>query len=46
MQNRDHTALFPSDKTQLSENTPEETAAAEKAALTFEETVDKWGAGL
>ena len=46
MKNRDDTALFPSDKTQLSENTPEETAAAEKAALTFEETVDKWGAGL
>ena len=46
MKNRDRTELFPSDKTQLSENTPEGTAAAEKAALTFEDIVDTWGAGL
>ncbi len=44
MKNRDKTELFPSDKTELSENTAEEVAAAEKASLTFEDIVDKWGA--
>ena len=38
--NRDNTSLFPSDTVELTENTPEETAAAERAANTFDEIID------
>ena len=40
--NRENTALFPSDQTQLTENTPEEIDAAEKALDPFKEIVDSW----
>lgn len=40
IKNRDNAALFPSDHTQLTENSPEQIAALEKAAFSFEETVD------
>ena len=42
MKNHDSSSLFPSDTVVLIENTPEETSAAEKAAATFNETVDIW----
>ena len=37
------TTLFPSDRTELSENSPQEAAVYEKAALSFDEIVDSWG---
>ncbi|MBQ6337404.1 MAG: hypothetical protein IJI50_09250 [Ruminococcus sp.] len=39
---RENAALFPSDQTELTENSPEQLAAAEKAALTFGEIIDRW----
>ena len=42
LKNRDNAALFPSDRIELSENDPQELAALEKAAASFEETVDSW----
>ena len=43
LKHRDDTALFPSDTTELSENSPQEAAVYEKAALSFDEIVDSWG---
>lgn len=40
--NRDDPSLFPSDTTELTENSPEERAAAEKAAESFDEIIDSW----
>ena len=40
LKNRDNGALFPSDRIELTENDPQELAAVEKAAATFEEIVD------
>lgn len=40
--NQDSPDLFPSDKTVLSENTPEEARAAEQAAAGFGKTIDSW----
>lgn len=40
--NRERGDLFPSDQTELSENSADETAALERAAGIFEETVDSW----
>ena len=41
LKNRENASLFPSDPTELTENTPREVAAAEKAAL-FGGIVDSW----
>ena len=38
-------SLFPSDRTELTENNAEETAAAEKAVLSLGEVIDSWQAG-
>ena len=38
-------ALFPSDPIELTENTPEEAAAAERTAASFDEVIDSWAAG-
>ena len=43
--NRENSAWFPSDDTELTENSKEETAAAEKAALSPGEAIDSWGIG-
>ena len=43
--NKDNDAWFPSDDTELTENSEEETAAAEKAALSLGEVIDSWGVG-
>ena len=40
--NQDNVAWFPSDKTELSENTPQEAAAIEKAAETLDEIIDSF----
>ena len=40
--NRHRDALFPSDKTALTENGPDEIAAMEKNAPVFDEVVDSW----
>ena len=40
--NRDNNELFPSDTTELTENTPERIAELEKAALSFDEVIDSW----
>lgn len=40
--NRENSSLFPADHTALDENDPAQTAAAEKAALSFGETADSW----
>lgn len=40
--NSGNPALFPSDKTELTENSPEAAAAAEKAAKAFDEIIDRW----
>lgn len=40
--NRDNSALFPSDPAVLTENSREETAAAQEAAIPFGEIVDSW----
>ena len=45
MKNRDNTALFPCDTTPLTENSPDERAAAEQAAAAMGEIVDSWIAG-
>lgn len=45
LKHRDDPALFPSDHTALTENTTAETAAAENAAASFGEIVDRWTAG-
>lgn len=37
------TALFPSDTTELSENSPQTAEAFGKSALCFDEVVDSWG---
>ncbi len=42
MKRRDDPGLFPSDPTELTENTDEEAAAPEKAAGTFTEIIDSW----
>ena len=42
LKNRDDTSLFPSDTAQISENSPEVTAALEKAAMSFDEIIDRW----
>jgi len=42
LKNRENTAWFPSDTAVLSENTPEEAAEKEKAAVTFGEVIDSW----
>lgn len=42
LKHRDNASLFPSDLTELTENTPEETAALEKAAISFDEIIDSW----
>ena len=39
--NRDNAALFPSDRTELDENRPEDVAAIERAAV-FDEIIDSW----
>ena len=41
--NRGNGAWFPSDDTELTENSEEETAAAERAALSPGEVIDSWG---
>lgn len=41
LKNRDNTALFPSDPSELTENNEEETAAARKAISSFDEIVDE-----
>ena len=46
MRRRGDSSLFPSDKTELSENSAEETAASEKAAAGFEDIIDSWGIGM
>lgn len=38
-------SLFPCDRTELTENNAEETAAAEKAVLSLGEVIDSWQAG-
>lgn len=43
--NRDNAALFPSDTTELTENSPEELRAAEQAAKPYDEIVDSWRIG-
>lgn len=40
--NRNNPVLFPSDNILLTENTPEEAAAAEKAMTPFKEVIDSW----
>lgn len=42
MKNRDKASLFPSDMTVLTENSLEETDALEKAAASFDESLDSW----
>ena len=42
MKHRDDPSLFPSDTTELTENTPEEIAAVEKAMIPFDEIIDSW----
>lgn len=42
IKNRENSSLFPSDTIKLTENSQKETAAAETAAATFDETVDSW----
>lgn len=43
LKHRDDTALFPSDTTELSENSPQTAEAFGKSALCFDEIVDSWG---
>lgn len=45
LKNRGDASLFPSDKAELTENTPKETAALEKAAISFDEIIDIWPVG-
>ena len=40
--NRDNTAWFPSDRTPLTENTPQQIAALEKTAYGVGEIIDNW----
>ena len=40
--NQDNASLFPSDRIELTENNPEESAAAEKAIVSLDEIVDSW----
>ena len=42
IKNRDNSGFFPSDSTELTENSDEETAAAEKAASHFTEVIDSF----
>lgn len=42
LKHRGNGSLFPSDLTELTENSPEEAAALEKAAADFDEIVDSW----
>ncbi len=43
LKHRDDTALFPSDTTELSENSPQTAETFGKSALCFDEIVDSWG---
>ena len=43
LKHRDDTALFPSDTTELSENSPQTAEAFGKSALCFDEIIDSWG---
>ena len=42
LKNRDNASLFPSDTTELTENTAQEAAALEAAAGAFTEIIDSW----
>ncbi len=42
MKNRDNDSLFPSDTAELTENTPEEIEAIEKAILRDDDIIDSW----
>lgn len=42
LKNRDNGSLFPCGRTELTENNPQEIAAAEKAAAALEDIVDSW----
>ena len=42
MKRREDTALFPSDPTELTENTPEEAIALEQTSLPFDEIIDEF----
>lgn len=43
--NRDNSAWFPSDRTELTENTPEEIAMLKDATESADELIDSWGIG-
>ena len=42
LKHRDDASLFPSDTVELTENSEEQTAAAERDAATFDEVADSW----